>query len=101
MSKNVYFEIYVDVDECLLKGVVDIEEMFVQGVNSNPLHYFDKDGNKVLTVAQALDLGILDDEPSFITDAFEFEIMGLCEKFNRGRITVDRGQYNIVIICDE
>ena len=101
MSENVYFEIYVDYDEPILKGVVDVEEMFVQGVNPNPLHYFDKEGNKVLTVAQALDLGVLDEEPSFVTGDFEFEIMRICEGFKHGRKTIDKGKYFIDIIPEE
>lgn len=103
--KNVYFKIYEDEihleydSEPILKGVVDVDEMFVKRINEIPLKYFDENMEKVLTVTQALDLSPLDSEPGFVDDDFERKVIEICsEKQNQ---TTNTGKFIITVSNDE
>lgn len=100
---KVYFKVYEDAvhmeydNTPAFSGVVDTEDMYVVGVNEEPLRYFNKDGEKVLLLSQ-----VFDKIPSWIDETtIGFEIINKCADHKYGIKTMNMGGYYLTVQTDE
>lgn len=97
--KNVYFKVYEDVDRMeqgtpAFRGVVNTEDMYVVGVNQEPLRFFDENGEKVLLLSQIFGRNI----PSWVDETMIcFEIINECAKLQEGSKTLNMGGYYLTV----